>query len=373
MLFVFSTIAFLYFAVILTYTLSWYRALRFSSVKSVSLPMVSVVVAAKDEALHISFLLECLLHQTARPGSFEVILVNDHSEDDTLTVATQWYLQHPHFPLRIFTSPLHQHGKKEALQYAVNQASGELILATDADCLPPPRWIDTLREAFSDPDIHICGGLTVYTEEKTRFQFFQSLEFLTLVSCGMSSIALRHPVMCNGANLAYRKASFLAVGGYSHNLGTASGDDIFLMLKIRQHFGQSSAGVCLAADAIVSTHPSASLKAFLFQRLRWAGKTPGTRNGDIYFVSLTIFLMSLSLCVTTVGWCFSSSFFHAFLLVWIVKLVIDYPIIHSITGWVNKKYLRKYYFPLQIFYPFYIVLVAMLSWVVRPTWKNRKI
>lgn len=373
MFFVSAVIATVYIGVIFTYTFSWHKALRKPGPSSDFSPKVSVIVAAKDEEQHITSLLDCLYRQTSDRHSFEVILVDDHSEDSTRLLAEQWRLTHQDFPLHIFVSPNGQNGKKNALQYAVDHASGELIAATDADCLPPPQWIASTRNAFSDSKRHICCGLTSYTAETTLFHRLQSLEFLSLVACGMASVALRRPIMCNGSNLVYRRNSFLAVGGYETNLSTASGDDIFLMLKMREKFGKSAIGLCLSNNSVVQTHPANTLREFLSQRLRWAGKTPRMHSGDIYFVALAVFLMSLCLCAVSIGYVFSASFFPSFALAWSVKFIVDYPIIHSVTGLVKKKHLRKYYFPLQIIYPFYIVAVATISLLVRPSWKQRKI
>lgn len=373
MFFVSAILATVYFGVIFTYSLSWYKALRKPVVSNDFSHNVSVVIAAKDEEVHITTLLDCLWQQTVDRHSFEVILVDDHSEDSTRLLAEQWLSWHRDFPLRILISPVGQEGKKKALQYAVAHAAGELIAVTDADCLLPPTWIESVRSAFTDRNLHICCGLTAYTSEKNLFHCLQSLEFLSLVASGMASVALGHPIMCNGANLAYRKASFLAVGGYKSNLSTASGDDIFLLLKMRKKFGKSAIGLYLSADAAVHTYPTNTLREFLSQRLRWAGKTPRTHSGDIYFVSLAVFLMSLCLCAVSIGYCFSASFFPSFISAWGVKLIADYPLIHSVTGVMKKKHLRKYYLPLQIIYPFYIVAVAGTSLLVRPTWKQRKI
>src|SRR5213075_2078285 len=115
------------------------------------------------------------------------------------------------------------------------------------------------------------SGPVKLEEGNSLFGKMQVTEFASLIGTGAASIGFGMPNMCNGANLAFEKAAFVAVNGYAGNDKIASGDDEFLMHKIHSQFPGS---VCFLKNpkAIVRTNVQQSLSGFLSQRIRWASK-----------------------------------------------------------------------------------------------------
>ena len=164
--------------------------------------------------------------------------------------------------------------KKAAIEKAVAHASGDLILTTDADCLVPPTWARTMAAAFDAPEVAFVSGPVRYRigPGDGLFARLQAMDFFGLMACGAGGIGLGRPNLANGACVAYRRAVFERLGGFSGIDHVTSGDDELLMQKIA--YGPSGLQVrfCAAPEAVVLTEPVESLRAFVHQRKRWASK-----------------------------------------------------------------------------------------------------
>ena len=100
-------------------------------------PTVSVIIPARNEEKNIGQLLEALRQQDFPAEKLEIIVVDDHSEDQTAAIARSF--------LNVRVLPFREEGlnsyKKKALEKAVAAACGELIVCTDADCIPTKEWL----------------------------------------------------------------------------------------------------------------------------------------------------------------------------------------------------------------------------------------
>ena len=235
-------------------------------------PLLTVLIAARNEAANLPQLLADLQRQTLAPSAFEVIVVDDHSTDDTAAVINQAALNSA-FVLRLLRladvpGPVCT-GKKAALEAAVATARAPWVVCTDADCRLQPNWLAAHQQAH-DYNAHFVSGPVLLTGQGLLAEL-QGLELAALVASGAAGIMLGEPTMCNGANLSYRRASFAAVGGYAGNAQVASGDDEFLLHKLHAAFPE---GIRFLRDeqAIVRTAAQPTLRQLLRQRVRWASK-----------------------------------------------------------------------------------------------------
>ncbi|MGC3948660.1 MAG: glycosyltransferase [Chryseolinea sp.] len=247
--------------------------------------LVSVVIAARNEANTLPFLIHDLQQQQG--CRFEVIIVDDGSEDNTIANTRQSINDDPRFTIL----PSTQAGKKSALSLGVHHANGTIILTTDADCRVGANWIANMTSAFIDPSTMLVFG-PVRIAGTTPFDELQAIEFSTLVGTAAATLAISRPTMCNGANLSYRKAAFINVGGYTGDIGIPSGDDEFLMRKILKIYPES-VRYCSAQEAWVATAPSETIKAFFHQRVRWAGKWKFNESPTSLLLAGFVFLFHL--------------------------------------------------------------------------------
>jgi cellulose synthase/poly-beta-1,6-N-acetylglucosamine synthase-like glycosyltransferase len=125
------------------------------------------------------------------------------------------------------------------------------------------------------------------------------------------------------------------------------------------------------ADAIVRTKPPPHLRQFFSQRIRWASKAKGYRTPWSIVVPLVVSFFNLMLAAVFVGGFYESWLFAIFLLYILLKFLVDLPLLFDFMTFSNKRKLRFFVFPLQIIYPFYIVLTAFISLFFRYQWKGR--
>ena len=256
-----------------------------------ALPTITVVIPARDEEATIGACVDSVLATDYPKDKLEVIVVDDDSSDRTAEIVRQRVGQaslvlagmdedrqlEAAGPLRLIQIPENRRRarahKKAAIEKAVAHATGEIILTTDADCLVPPLWPRALVSAFDREEVAFVSGPVRYAlgTRPSLFARLQAMDFFGLMACGAGGIGIGRPNLANGASVAYRRATFDALGGFSGIDHVTSGDDELLMQKIaygtdlRVHF-------CAAPEAVVLTEPVHSLRQFVHQRKRWASK-----------------------------------------------------------------------------------------------------
>jgi cellulose synthase/poly-beta-1,6-N-acetylglucosamine synthase-like glycosyltransferase len=362
------TAACLYAGLIGLFTFGWYRKKEniAESVYENGLK-VSVIVAARNEEKHIADLLMDLAVQDYPDFLLEVLVVDDHSEDNTIEIVRNIIAERKLDGFKLIENE-YKAGKKSAIAAGISKATGDVVLLSDADCRLGPGWISCMVSFFKREERMMIFGPVSYFPEEGLLNRFQSLEFSGLMASGAGAAMTGRPFMCNGANLAYRKEAFLQVGGYNGNEKFISGDDVFLMHKIKDRFGSRAIGFALDRNAIVRTFAAPGLKAFFKQRIRWASKTKGYSDKLAILTAAIVFIFNLFIVAV-----FSAGFFLPFLFLWyfnciILKSIIDLPLIIGITGFNNERRLIWWYLPFQLVYPFYVVSAGVCSIFAGKKW-----
>jgi cellulose synthase/poly-beta-1,6-N-acetylglucosamine synthase-like glycosyltransferase len=292
----------------------------------------------------------------------EVIVIDDHSTDRTAELVERFIAENkPHGFRLIRNKDFGGSGKKDAITNGVNESSGELILCTDADCRPGPAWVSSAINYFSDEATLMVFGPVSYFERQGIINKFQSLEFLGLIATGAGAAGAGHPFICNGANLCYRKEAFRQVGGFMGNEKFRTGDDVFLMHKIKKEYGRNSIRFVLDKRLLVLTSPANGLVPFLNQRIRWASKSRGFRDRVSVIAVLTAFAFNLVLTALFLAGFFRPHFFLWFALALIFKSLTELTLIVGITGCTGSRKLMKWFLPFQVAYPFYVIAAGIFS------------
>ena len=339
-------------------------------------PQLSVLIAARNEAAALPHLLAALGRQTLAPQQFEVLLADDHSADGTAALVQAAALQLP-FSLRLISLPLGATGKKAALAAAEAQARAPWVVCTDADCRPAPGWLaayaELLQQSSATSLLHFISGPVRLTPGGAWFDGVLGLEFAGLVGVGGACIARGRPTMCNGANLAYRRATFHEVGGYADNQGLASGDDEFLLHKIQQRY---PAGVHFLArpEAVVDTPAPATLRALLRQRVRWASKWPHYRPAAPRQLALLVLGANVSLALglaLAVAWPALGPWVGA---AWLLKLSADAWLLWPVLGLLRRRRWLAWLLLLQLLYAPYALAVGLAGQRAQGyRWKGRQV
>jgi poly-beta-1,6-N-acetyl-D-glucosamine synthase len=354
----------LYFLWIIVLGLGWQRSLHSPSSPPVQGEPITVVVAFRNEELNLPNLVQDLLRQTLPPA--QIILVNDHSTDQSLNWAIQ--AEKSHAKLKVI-SLSGREGKKQAIIKGVSAASTDWVCLTDADCRLPASWLMAMQQKMTIQTQFIIGPVRL-VEKRSWFSKLQETEWLSLQAVTFASAALHRPLMCNGANLAFRKTAFNQVKGYDGNEGIASGDDEFLMRKI-QAWKSNGIQFINAREAIISTDGQASWTYFFNQRIRWASKWKYNTSRLAKFIALTLFLFQGCYGALGVGWLMGSIPSSLAFPLMGGKWVLDAALLVMVAVHHRNRISYLSMAILQIIYPFYVIGVGLFSWRKTYQWKGR--
>ena len=362
----------LYLLLIGIYTFGWFRLKRYKTAGADPQVFISIIIAARNEEKNILPCLSSILKQHYPASLFEVIVVDDQSEDQTAKRVEQFIQEHKEYKIHLVGIRENERsGKKEAIARGVEKSKGHLLLTTDADCSMGPEWLKNMAGFYEKERPAMISGPVSYHGEKGFFQKIQSLEFLSLIASGAGAASVNAPIMCNAANLAFEKEAYLKVKEDTTDEKFMSGDDVFLMLKIRKYYGNNSVKFLKSHEAIVHTFAKKKFGSFLHQRLRWVSKSKGYTNLGIITASLIIYLFNYLVFAAFILSIWLPGLLVPSLLMLLVKSLIDLPILLGITSFTRKQDLMIWFPLLQILYIPYISVIGLAGNLVRYSWKGR--
>lgn len=343
---------------------------RFDNVDKSIKTKVSVLIAARNEEENIENLLLSLYNQTYEKELFEVIIIDDQSEDKTKDIINTFVDNNKDFNLKVYTSE--NRGKKAAISQALHTAQNDLIIVTDADCTLNSSWIESIVAYYQKNNAKMILAPVLLTPSNTIFEKMQVLEHLSLIGSTAGSAAIGFPVMCNGANMAYERKAALEVEKYRHDFNIPSGDDMFLLEQFVKIYGYKNVKFLLNKYAIVKTKTCKTIKDFFRQRRRWVSKTKAYTNWKIITTALIVFLFNISIISLFVSAFFIPALWSLYILFTLLKFFVDFPLLKNITNFMNQSNLMKWTLPLEFIYPFYVVFTAISGMLVNVSWKDSK-
>jgi cellulose synthase/poly-beta-1,6-N-acetylglucosamine synthase-like glycosyltransferase len=339
---------------------------------------VSVIIPLRNEAAHIVPLLQDLAQQRLNEtrlfptNHWEVIVVNDDSEDDTVALVEE-FQSRALFHLQLIKSlvPQKSHSpKKAALYKGIQSADGEVILTIDGDCRIGPYWLVTWASFFQKHQPALVAGGVTFCQEQSWFERLQTIEFASLIGMGAASIQSKRPITCNGANLAFRREAFYEVGGYQGHWHIPSGDDEFLLHAMFRKF-PTKIYFLKSPEAVVKTYAKRTVNEFVQQRKRWAGKWRMHREGAATALAALVFGFHLLFIVTLLFWTFYDVGSQWLVWLLLLKIGVEYVFIKSVLGFLKKKLNPINFLCLQVLYSAYFVLIGIIASIGGYTWKNR--
>jgi cellulose synthase/poly-beta-1,6-N-acetylglucosamine synthase-like glycosyltransferase len=367
----------MYLLMVAAFNVGLFRLSRKKQIKVYDPPAtyISIVVPARNEEMLIRDCLEDLFSQDYPEDLFEIIVVDDHSSDETPAIVKNFAANHPGSSVSLIELDKSPSGssKKHALEMACDTARGKLIITTDADCRMGSGWLRTFAAYYEMHHSEMILGPVTFAEGENLFPKIQTLEFLSLIASGAATAELGIPILGNGANMAFTREAFFETGGYCGNTHIKSGDDVFLLLSIRKHYGHNSIAFLWNKDALVRTYPNPTLKSFMEQRLRWVSKSKGYRDFWIISVSLVVFLFNLALITGVLTLFFDWRFIIFTGILWLLKCMFDLPLLVKITSFTKQRNVLKYFPLIQIFYPFYILITSIWAFTGKFSWKGREV
>jgi cellulose synthase/poly-beta-1,6-N-acetylglucosamine synthase-like glycosyltransferase len=365
-----------YGLLILWYGLGWKQLPLFIPSKPASgRTRVTVIIPARDEEQNLPALLQAIKQQTYAAAWLEVIVIDDFSTDNTAQVVSGF----PASNIRLLrmsdhldiTQRLNSY-KKKAIEIAIGQATGQLIVTTDADCIMGPRWIEMLVQYYETYRPKFIAAPVSFYKEDNFFKILQSLDFMNMQGITGSVIRLKIGTMCNGANMAYEKEVFHELGGFKGIDNIASGDDMLFMYKVYQKY-PDSIGYLKNEEAIVRTLPVDTFSAFMHQRIRWSSKADKYEDRRLTWMLAVVYLWNAALLVMGMVALFYPVWWYWFLISMLFKTTVELYFMVPIARFFHKTALLVWVIPGQLFHIPYIVIAGWLGKFGTYKWKGRKV
>ncbi len=381
----------LYTALIFYYHITWNSIPVFVPDPGYPSTKISVIIAARNEEENIGLLLRSVTRQSYSGDLTEIIVVDDHSTDGTAEIVKRF----PTVKLLQLTDDAGNSYKKKAIEKGIAAATGDLIVTTDADCIPSPLWLETIakckdktkavfiaapvsfigskKSAHSDlyPDLMTIDD-NIGQSDNILLGGLQELDFIVLQGITGASVYKNIHSMCNGANLAYEKKVFYEVNGFEGIDHIASGDDMLLMHKIWKKYPKA-VSFLKSHDAIVLTQPMKTWSTFFNQRIRWASKATYYKDWRIFFVLLLVYLFNLSFLVLFIAGFFNTGYWICLAGLWAIKTLIEIPFVHSVARFFGKKDLIIWFFFFQPLHIAYTIISGLFGQFGKYEWKGRRV
>ena len=370
MIYVSLIIVLSYILLIISFCIGFDKVKVFDSFEGSPKNRFSIIVPFRNEAENLPQLLQSIEKLHYPKELFEVLFVNDESEDNSVKIIERFFANAQNDiqileNIRSSNSP-----KKDAIETAINTAKNEWIVTTDADCILPERWLQVFDTFIQQHKPYFIAAPVTYPIAKSFLNRFQLLDLLSLQGATIGGFGIRKPFLCNGANLCYKKAIFLEVNGFSGNEKIASGDDIFLMEKfLKKH--PEKVTYLKSNEAIVLTQPQPTISDLLHQRKRWAAKSTHYQNIFGKLAAILVFAMNALIVVLLLLSLLGFFPWKHLVFIFIIKMVFDNLLLFKTAYYFKQQKVLTAAFLSSFIYPFFSMFVAIASLQGNYNWKGR--
>lgn len=362
------------YAQLLKYIVRQWKTTEEDSLKeNVSLPYLSVIVAARNEEAHIAACLQSIADNSYPSQRYEILLVDDNSTDSTATIVSNLNLPNLHYLNLADTTAVGS--KKTALAYAATLAKGDIWLYTDADCQVPEQWLWLAAKALGeDTALDILLGAVDLHPDTSLLNTWQRLDTIGMMAVTNAGIKSKHWHLANGANLAIRRAVWDAAG---YSIDTehkhASGDDVSLVQTYaRQH--SDKIHFLLNPGYVVKTSAAANLTELVNQRLRWTSKNTTNTTHKQTLVMAIPFVFSLGICMTMLLGVWFPKMLVFGLGFLVAKAIHDTVYLGELQAYFSSKVGGLSRFLLSPVHTLYVAIFGLVAlFPFSYSWKGRKV
>lgn len=363
-----------YIILIASFIYGFYQIPYFNLLELKPISRFTIIVPFRNEEENLPELLQSFSKLNYPNQQFEIIFVNDDSWDNGMDLVNQFKCKYSNISILLIDNNIKSKSpKKDAIETAINLSKFEWIVTTDADCIVPEKWLAAF-DAFiqkNNPKM-ICAPVTFKPLAHFLAQY-QLIDFASLMGATIGAFGIKKPFLCNGANLCYLKNSFIEVDGFEGNKSLSSGDDIFLLEKFHTRF-PNKVQYLKSINSLVVSKPEKSIQSLISQRLRWASKTTKTQNNFTLIAGAIVFLMNALIIILLFSSLFNYFPSFVLLLIFSLKITIDFILIIKTLFLFNQKKALKAYPLSAIVYPFLSILILLgSSFKLKSTWKMRNV
>ncbi len=332
----------------------------------------SIIIPFRNEAENLPELLESITKLNYPLDSFELIFLDDDSKDNSVKIIENYLKNFQNIiDFKVIKNQRKSNSpKKDAITLAIKNSNYDWIITTDADCVAPTNWLQVFHSFIIKKQALFIAAPVGLISEKSLINKYQVFDFLSLQTVTMGSFGFNSTMLCNGANLCYKKEVFNAVNGYSGNNHISSGDDIFLLEKVAEMFPKK-VHYLKGKEAIVFTKSETTWTKVISQRIRWASKTKKQKNKASTLIGLTVFACNLLVIIGVVLALFNTNYLSFILLFWMIKLLTDYLFIIFTSSFFGNRIPFLKFVISSILYSIITVSVVFGSLFGTYSWKGR--
>lgn len=372
MIFIVIVISILYLTLIISFIIGFDKVETIKNRNNTPKNSFSIVIPFRNEAANLTALLNSISALNYPINLFEVLLINDASEDNSNSVIEQFKQQNNPLNIVILNNFRRTNSpKKDAINTAIETAKFDWIVTTDADCTVPTTWLQIFNQFIEEKKPVFISAPVNFKKENSFLFHFQNLNFLSLIGSTIGSFGVKKPILCNGANLCYQIAAFKKINGFEGNATIASGDDIFLLEKMVENYPDETYFL-KSETAIVTTNSEENWNSFFNQQIRWTSKSTAYKNSFTKGVGITIFLMNLTVLLLLISAIFFSIYLKWLFITFITKAVMDFILIKKTSDFLKITKSMNYFPIISVLYPFFTVIIASFSLFKNYEWKGRK-
>ena len=326
---------------------------------------VSVIICTKNEAGNLVKNLPAILEQKYL-AAYEVIVVNDNSSDESKYILEKYQKTFSELQLiELKQKAGFTTGKKFPLSVGIETARYEIVLLTDADCVPASGfWIEKMQEGFSE-GADIVLGYGALHKKKGIFNklvrwetFHTALQYISYALAGQ-------PYMGVGRNLRYKKTLFFRHKGFSSHIHLAGGDDDLFINKAAT---KKNTAIVIDKDAFTLSEPPKSWKQWIQQKNRHYTTSKYYKGVHkfllgMYALSHFFFYPLFILTLFFADWKLSLAVFGG-------RFVLQGIVLFQVTNKLNEKDLFPWYWILDAWmFFYYLVFSTALFKKPKKTWK----
>jgi len=331
---------------------------------------ISVIIAAHNEADNLAKCLQSLEKQDYPPKLYQVIIADDCSSDGTAKIIERYCAKHDNFiPIKV------QDGeaivpKKTALLKGLDEATGEIIASTDADCTHPKGWLTALNSYFQ-PEVGIVVGHAAYPKPENIWRGIDSVDYFSQRALGAAYIEAGSAYTCTAANLAYRRNIYDLMKEELKQLKVRPAEDNFLLNYIH-HNTDFKIALATSAESIVKTGGASSLRHFLNQRFRWGAYGDGLLRVGVlmFFIPALLFYGAIWLSIIVLA--FDTSISNSLMMALGIKMAVDLLFLYKSASLYNCYHLLKYFGPAWFVNLILVPLIIIKSNFSTFEWKGRR-
>ena len=371
-LYIFAFITILYGLLITLAIIGFGKLKRGMQPSSNSEPeFISIVVSARNEAKLVREFIYEISKQNFPKQSYELIFIDDASEDDTYHLAEK-SLNESGINFQILKQKQHK-GKKYNIAQAIEISKGAIIITTDADVIyRHPNWLISISNYFITNSPNMLVMPIDFQTNNDLLSSFQIVENLALVGFTEGFTGINKPFMCNGANLAFKRSAYDSVSGYQSHIHISSGEDVLLLEDFKK-LNSKMIHYVLARELVVKTISTKRIKELLNQRIRWAYKAKSNPNHLNLFSGFIIVAANLLILALFVA-ILKKSVIIPYLSIFVAaKFVFDFLLLFLASDFLGRIKYIWWLIPFECVYWIYALIIGTTSMFIKPYWKGKKI